>query len=625
MGFFRSITRAVTNLVKGAVNLVSKVVSSIVSAVTSPFGMNIDVPDYGIGTDQAQAIEGVLLNKDSAVENIPIVYGQRAIGGTRVFVSTNGSNNKYLYVAMVLCEGQISGYNKLSIDDNEVPLSSYAHGVQATPSSGNYANKLVAQFFDGRDDQVASTLLKEAPGWTDNHKLSGLAYIALRYEWVGYNTSDNPNNNPYGGGIPNAKLVVQGKTILDLTTIDPATYNTAYDSDTKAYVNNPVSVLCDYLRSERYGKGLSNDLFDWSSWKTAAELCDQTVTYANATTSAAFTCDAVMDTANTLLSNCKILLASFRGIMPYQGGKYILKIENGGDDTDITATPSDPATVFTVTNEHIIGGVQLEGESKEHKCNRAIITYVDPAAGYQPNDVIYPEEGSADDTAYLAADGARLEKRITLPTVANRKIAEQFARVFVRRSRSQKFITFNTNLTTSNNSVGDLIRVTIDTIGLDGLFRIVDLRVTTDGVVEVNAVEHQSSAYAIDSSGADYTRPSINLPDPLSAPAPTNLVLASGSAYNLVTNSGGYTESDSTVIRLYATWTETVDPYHTSYVVQYRDSADSDWTTAGTTVEEYFFIPGVAVGTAYDVRVASINSLGRRSAYVTVTNHTIQS
>jgi predicted phage tail protein len=612
------VVRAVTNAVKSVVKAVSKVISSVVSAVTSPFGMNIDVPDFDIGTDQSQAIQGVLINKDSAIAHIPVVYGARRVGGIRVFVSTNGSNNEYLYVAFVMAEGQINGFTKLVVDDNEVPLDSYAHGVVAAPTTGSYASKLSVQFFDGRNDQTASSLLQEAPGWDSDHKLSGIAYLALRFKWAGFNTTDAPDNNPYGGGVPNVQAEIQGKKILDITSIDPATYNTAYAADTITYSNNPVNVLADYLRNSRYGKGLDNGKFNWASWKSAAELCDQTVTYADASTSAAFTCDAVIDTSNSLMSNCKIILSGFRGIMPYQGGQYFLRIEHGGDNTDITATPSDPTTIFTVTADHIIGGITLDGESKQYKCNRCVVTYVDPQADYQPNEVVYPTEGSADDTAYLTADnGIRLEKRITLPTIANRSIAEQFAQVFVKRSRAQKFVTFNTTLATANTAVGDLIRVQSTTLGLDGIFRIMDMRIGSNGLIEISAMEHQSSAYAIAASGTDYVRPTINLPNPLTVTAPTGLTVSSGTQYNFI--SSGNVE----IRRLRVAWTATADPFVSDYVLQFKRSSDGAYTTYTQTADTEAFISPVALGEVYDVRVCARNQLGRRSDFVTVLRHTV--
>ena len=86
MGLLKKIFKPIVKIFEKAVSLVAKVFS----AITSPFGMNIDVPDYDIGTNQADAIQGVLVNKDSAIVSIPVVYGTRRVGGTRVFVSTNG-------------------------------------------------------------------------------------------------------------------------------------------------------------------------------------------------------------------------------------------------------------------------------------------------------------------------------------------------------------------------------------------------------------------------------------------------------------------------------------------------------------------------------------------------------
>ena len=128
--FGKDIIDFTVELVESAIDLVM----TAVELVMSPFGMAFDQPSMN---DQLQQqIQGVLVNKDSAVERVPIVYGTRKVGGIRVFVSTNGTDNKYLFVALVMSEGQVNGFTKLFIDENEVPLSSYAHGEQSTPTTG---------------------------------------------------------------------------------------------------------------------------------------------------------------------------------------------------------------------------------------------------------------------------------------------------------------------------------------------------------------------------------------------------------------------------------------------------------------------------------------------------------
>src|SRR6056300_1456171 len=70
-----------------------------------------DIPDFG--TNQFDDFEkGILLNKQSNDANIPVVYGERLLGGTRVFVESSGTDNQYLYIALVLSEGEINSIKK---------------------------------------------------------------------------------------------------------------------------------------------------------------------------------------------------------------------------------------------------------------------------------------------------------------------------------------------------------------------------------------------------------------------------------------------------------------------------------------------------------------------------------
>ena len=57
-----------------------------------------EVPDFGTN-DFEETERGILLNKQSNNSSIPVVYGERLIGGTRVFIQTSGTDNEFLYVA----------------------------------------------------------------------------------------------------------------------------------------------------------------------------------------------------------------------------------------------------------------------------------------------------------------------------------------------------------------------------------------------------------------------------------------------------------------------------------------------------------------------------------------------
>ena len=780
--------KAIKKFVKKAIDVVVDVFEAVVDIVASPFGM----AGFGSGelsADQTQQeILGPLLNKDSGVGDIPIIYGKRRVGGNRVFVSTNGTNNEYLYVAIVLSEGQIDGFETLYVDDVAVPLSSYAHGVSATPSSGDFSGRVTCQFFDGRDDQSASSLLSEAPNWGSNHKLSGLAYLALKFRWKKIESQADSDNNPFRSGIPKVNAIVRGRKIFDvidsyttsyqgsisavsgsgtktnsattasitqvtspptanysntitfattesgatfksradaivqsrsrslntgsggtnttktftsvltinneyqavqirqiLTNTDTstvvsditdgpiastqgtqvtaminedyacptgnytletqivltgngpqtgipngtynvsgeigvsvgvsATHTTAYASETVVFDNNPVNVLLDYMRNPRYGKGLTNDVFEWASIRMAAAQCDQTVPYTSSTTGPFNEFDGILSSGSTLLNNIRTILASFRGIMPYQSGKYYLRIPHGGDDSDVDSAPTPPPVTFIITDDIMVGGLQIQGESKDRKVNQIRITYTDPDADYQPNDVIWPPEDSQVYADYLTEDNMELHTQLTLGHCTHRERALNYAETMVKTSRNKMIVSLSTTLAAAQVSVGDLIRIVNRLMSFDGIYRVDSVGLTSEGSINFQCTEHNSSDYELDGQAADIVRPSISLPNPLLVSAPTSVTVTSSG----ISSTSGYVAQS----QMKVTWTASTDPFVNEYITQYKLASDSTYITAGITNDTQFFIGPVSTGEQYDVRVTARNELDRRSNYASAATHTV--
>jgi len=97
------------------------IVESIVNVVSSFISWLVPVPEVPeFDTPDSENAQGVLVNKESNNAQIPVVYGERKLGVTRVYVETSGSDNQYLYVAASLCEGEIESIEKIFIDDREV-------------------------------------------------------------------------------------------------------------------------------------------------------------------------------------------------------------------------------------------------------------------------------------------------------------------------------------------------------------------------------------------------------------------------------------------------------------------------------------------------------------------------
>jgi hypothetical protein len=245
------------------------VVDAVVSVVSSFISWLIPIPEIP-DFDTPQEEKGVLINKQSNNAQIPVIYGRRQVGVTRVFLETSGSDNKYLYMACVLCEGEIEAVDEIYVDDKLVIFDGeLTHGTVRNVSGGDQvfykgSSYIQAQAFFGTNDQVASSVLTPSTNWTDNHRLRGVAYVAFRFEW----------NQDMFSSIPQIKVTLKGKKIYD-----------PRDATTK-YSANSALVLLDYLRNTRYGKGLPNDAFesDFASFKTSAddadtEIVPRTVTY----------------------------------------------------------------------------------------------------------------------------------------------------------------------------------------------------------------------------------------------------------------------------------------------------------------------------------------------------------
>ena len=114
----------INDIVDSIVDIVDDVVDIVVDVVDTAIGWLVpqpDIPEFGDNFAEQQA-KGVLVNKFTANGHIPIVYGTRKVGGNVVFLETSGTDNQFLFMAVVLSEGEINGVTSLFVNDNQVIL-----------------------------------------------------------------------------------------------------------------------------------------------------------------------------------------------------------------------------------------------------------------------------------------------------------------------------------------------------------------------------------------------------------------------------------------------------------------------------------------------------------------------
>jgi hypothetical protein len=594
--FFRAAVSIATKVFK--VNpIVSLVISVGIAWLIRP--KTPEIPDFGTN-DFDQYEKGILLNKQSNDANIPVIYGERMIGGTRVFMETSGTDNEFLYMAIILSEGEINDITEIRIDDKVVTWSGdLADNTQRTVGSGDSnfykdsTSLITVEPHYGTDGQSSSSLLSTLSSWGSNHKLSGLCYLALKFKW----------SQDAFTGVPKVQSIVQGKKVV--------AYNSSSVAQTAAFSNNPAWCLLDYLTNERYGKGLAIANIDIPSFYTASGICDTDVTAYGATTINVMDCNAIIDTSSAVIDNVREFLKGCRGYLPYVGGKYKLICETTGSSS------------ITVTEDDIIGGYTLASPSKNSKYNRVIISYVNPARNYQVDEVQFPE---IDDSSYASADKHAamktvdgeflLEGRFDMKTITSPYQALELAEVILRRSREALGLTINVSFSAYDVAIGDIVGVTHSSLGFSNKqFRVLGINFNADFTLGLDLMEHQDSHYTWATKTQVASTPSTNLPNPFIIQPPTSVTLTDDLIeYN-----------DGTVItRLNVLIGASTDLFIDQYEVELRQDTDrngdvvvDDFKIVGRGITLRHQVLNVIDNSTYTIRVRGINALGVKSTYLT--------
>ncbi|MDB4559223.1 fibronectin type III domain-containing protein [bacterium] len=548
----------------------------------------------------ADDMKGVLFNKESNIEPIPVVYGTRRVGGVRVYVATkdvpDGDDNEFLYIALVLCEGEVNSITDIEVDGNPITDSQY---------TGLYT----INAFTGANGQGSSSLIRQSDSaWTTDARLRGVAYLAIKLKW----------DEDAFQGIPTITALVQGKKIYDpRQNVNSPVYDASVGVGTQRpnnrstwlYSDNPALCIRDYLTDNTYGKGLPESAIDYVAFAQAADDCEELfIPFFLSLQRKLFRTHTVLQTDKTLFENIEMMLMGCRGFLPFNQGQYSLVIDKNRLST------------FSFNLDNMTSGLQIKGVSKDTKYNQVTVKFANEAIGYEPDEVTYPSPTGttaeqAARTAYLAEDnGTELALDVDLETVTNVYVARDFAQVFLRRSRAGMVLQFKATSEALNCSIGDTVTVTHPSLSptlVPKLFQVSSLSFNYDGEVSVQLLEFDSTAYTYDTMNeiADFEQP--HLPDPFTVAAPSNLTGSSST----------FLGSDGTVIPVITvTWTAAADSFVNRYIVEWKKTSESSTAYRSATIQTTTFeLTDVVIGTSYNVNVYSVNALGVKSEALSIT------
>ena len=561
--------------------------------------MKPDVPDFGTN-DFEETERGILLNKQSNNACVPVVYGERLVGGTRVFIETSGTDNTYLYVALVLCEGEVNSIEEIRVDDKVVTFDgALTHGTtrEVASSDSNFfkdsTSHIQIQAFMGKDDQVASSVLTPLSSWGSNHRLRGICYLALRFKW----------NQDVFGGIPVVQAKIKGKKIVTLAS--------NLSEQTASFSTNPAFCLLDYLRNERYGKGIATANLDLQSFYDASQVCVTQVTpFSGASDINIFDCNAVVDTSKKVLDNVRDIIKGMRGYLPYVQGKYKLIIETIGSAS------------VSLTEDDIIGGYALASPTKNSKFNRVIVSYINPDRNYQVDEVQFPP---IDDSALPSADqhatmktadgGFLLEHRADFRTITSTYQAEEMAEIILRRSREAIGLSLNCGFKAYELHIGDIVNVSLSSLGFSNkAFRVISMTFAEDYTINLQLVEYQASHYTWATKQQVSSTPTTTLPNPFTIQPPASITLSD----EMIEYADGIV-----ITRLNIDITASTDQFVQYYQVEAKKSDESNFKiiSSGSQLKHEFL--NVIDDATYDVRVKAINTFNVSSSFISASRKII--
>jgi hypothetical protein len=438
-------------------------------------------PSDKIITAKDVKFDGIQINESGELINIPVIYGYRRIIGPRVYTSLRSDNSNILYTVIVLGHGPVTGFEKIILNEESIPVAATS-GVNQ--SSGTYGGVLSYEFRRGFPNDSIPGLLKEVTGRDSDminltNSLRGLAYLVLKMTY-------SPTG-PYKE-YPKVAVDVYGRTLRNSST-------TGFGSEGNVFRDaNPADVLLDYLTNNVYGRGISDSKIDSLSIAQLRNSFAQTVIpYQNAAPVARGQVNYILDTSQSILNNVRDFCRQFGIIMTLANGLYRF-------------TPEYSVTTYeTVINRsNLIGGYRETIPDLSVKYNSVSVTFA--------NELITWAESTQtkSDATALQQDGKTLDVNVKYDAITNPYLARIAAETILKKSRSQKTYQFRITKIGLQLTVGDIILWDPNNTGIvtgTTRLRIIEMSMNNDFTFDVTAVTHLNTYYPPFTPGAIYQAP----------------------------------------------------------------------------------------------------------------------
>jgi len=231
--------------------------------------------------------------------------------------------------------------------------------------------------------------------------------------------------------------------------------------------------------------------------------------------------NATIRTETPLFQNVNSFLGHFNGILRYSNGKYELDVESTAPTINTVTLGGTPYTdPRIITADDIIGAINIDDAGLKGSANSVSVSIPDPQVRFDNRNITFYK------SEYLKEDrGIPKKKSVKNPFITNYFNARINAEQYLDQSRFSRKINFQMGPKGLLLLAGTLIKVTYPRFNWDEkLFRISNLQIKEDCLVQVTAEEHDDNSYLVEGKDKDIfgigSATGSNIPGPLPTGTP---------------------------------------------------------------------------------------------------------
>jgi hypothetical protein len=405
---------------------------------------------------------GMLVNKNSNNDPIPVVYGERRVGATRTFMRSAGADGsagskEYLHIVFTVCEGPIESIEKIYFNDVEVWDKTAGISSSAGEESIDYTGLLEITNYLGNQTTADANLVARFTEWTSAHVGNGIAYSYIRMKY----------DRDAFSGLPTVTFLVRGRKVRSVDNLAAA----------PAYSKDPANIMFDYLTHPIYGRDFPDALQDIDSFRDAQDYYEQTHSFLG---EARYLLDGALSTEDNTYENTQRILACCNSALIFSNGRYKLIPFRAGNSTD------------TINESHIVDNWNMSFGDKSSRFNTMRVRFTNKDDDYQQGTAILQNS-----TFKTADNGLVLQKEIGFDLIVDPDRAKVIAYEIMKQSRYDTTVELTLPHTKQTIEPMDIVTFEHPYLPDDSptLYRVLDVQLRADGTLIVQLQQYNASVY----------------------------------------------------------------------------------------------------------------------------------